>query len=51
MVLKFIPFFAYLPVFSGLIPLYSIWNLDDLRWGLSRDSEEVNDDSSNNSSV
>ena len=51
MVLKFIPFFAYLPVFSGLIPLYSIWNLDDLRWGLSRDSEEVNNDSSNNSSV
>jgi cellulose synthase/poly-beta-1,6-N-acetylglucosamine synthase-like glycosyltransferase len=36
MVLRFFPFFIYLPVFSIAIPLYSIINLDDTTWGITR---------------
>jgi chitin synthase len=43
MILKFVPFFISLPVFSILIPWYSIMNLDNLKWGLTRDTTETND--------
>lgn len=36
MILRFFAFFIYLPVFSILIPLYSILNLDNLNWGITR---------------
>jgi len=41
MILKFIPFFFFLPVFSIIIPWYSILNIDDLKWGLSRDNDDT----------
>lgn len=41
MILKFVPFFLFLPIFSILIPLYSIANLDNLKWGLTRDEHEI----------
>lgn len=44
MILKFIPFFLYLPVFSILIPLYSIMNLDNLKWGLTRDNNHQDEE-------
>lgn len=34
MLINFIPFFIHLPIFSIIIPWYSILNLDNLKWGL-----------------
>lgn len=42
MILPFIPFLLSLPFFSIIIPLYSIINLDDLKWGLTRDTIDNN---------
>jgi cellulose synthase/poly-beta-1,6-N-acetylglucosamine synthase-like glycosyltransferase len=41
----FVQFFLGLPIFSIYIPLFSIFNMDNLKWGLTRDveAEEVND--------
>ena len=36
MIFRFFAFFTYLPIFSIVIPLYSILNLDNLKWGLTR---------------
>jgi chitin synthase len=41
MMIRFVPFFTYLPVFSIIIPLYSIINLDNLKWGLTRDTVAI----------
>jgi len=51
MILKFVPFFTFLPIFSIIIPLYSILNLDNLKWGLTRDTEEVNDNIDTNNQI
>lgn len=42
MALRFIPFFICLSVFSIYMPIFSIMNLDNLKWGLTRDIE-IND--------
>lgn len=44
MVFKFIAFFVFLPVFSIIIPWYSILNLDNLKWGLTRDNHNEEPD-------
>lgn len=42
MMLRFVPFFTYLPIFSIYIPLYSIMNLDNLKWGVTRNNVSNN---------
>lgn len=42
MILPFIPFLISLPFFSIIIPIYSIMNLDNLKWGLTRDTNDNN---------
>lgn len=32
---------SYSPIFSIVIPLYSIFKLDNLKWGLTRDYQEI----------
>lgn len=41
MAVRFLPFFIALPAFVVYMPLYSICNLDDLLWGLTRDIDVV----------
>ena len=36
----FIQFFLGIPIFSIYIPLFSIFNMDNLKWGLTRDIED-----------
>lgn len=48
MILRFFAFFIYLPIFSIVIPLYSILNLDNLKWGLTRNIGIESDSNSNN---
>jgi len=43
MVFRFVPFFTYLPIFSIVIPIYSILNLDNLEWGKTREIQEMTD--------
>lgn len=43
MISKFFIFFIFLPVFSIIIPWYSIVNLDNLKWGLTRDNNSEPD--------
>lgn len=40
MAVRFVPFFISLPAFVIYMPLYSICKLDDLRWGLTRNTNE-----------
>jgi len=46
MAIRFFPFFTYLPVFSIIIPIYSILNLDNLNWGKTREAHILNDSNS-----
>lgn len=41
MVLRFVPFFISLPVFSIYIPIFSVMNLDNLNWGFTRDTDNL----------
>ena len=34
----FISFLISIPIFNIYIPIYSIFNMDDLKWGLTRDN-------------
>ncbi|KAJ3359748.1 hypothetical protein GGF31_003761 [Allomyces arbusculus] len=36
MMLWWVPFTLMLPIFSVYIPLYSIWRMDDIKWGKTR---------------
>ncbi len=48
MMVRFIPFFTYLPIFSIYIPLYSIVNLDNLKWGITRNNVSNNSENTRN---